>query len=41
MGLKFGGEEFLDAAGAVSPGQVAVLYDGDRVLGGGIIEEVT
>ena len=24
-------------AGAVAPGQVAVLYDGDRVLGGGII----
>ncbi len=33
--------EFLDAAGAVSPGQVAVLYDGDRVLGGGVIVEVT
>ncbi len=34
------GLRFLDAAGAVSPGQVAVLYDGDRVLGGGIIDRV-
>jgi len=33
--------EFLDSAGAVSPGQVAVLYDGDRVLGGGVITEVS
>jgi tRNA-specific 2-thiouridylase len=33
--------EFLDSAGAVAPGQVAVLYDGDRVLGGGIISEVS
>ncbi len=33
--------EFLDSAGAVAPGQVAVLYDGDRVLGGGTITEVT
>jgi tRNA-specific 2-thiouridylase len=31
---------FIDAASAVSPGQVAVLYDGDHVLGGGIISEV-
>jgi tRNA-specific 2-thiouridylase len=31
---------FLDAPGAVSPGQVAVLYDGDRVLGGGVLDEV-
>jgi tRNA-specific 2-thiouridylase len=31
---------FLDAPDAVAPGQVAVLYDGDRVLGGGIVGEV-
>jgi len=31
---------FLDPPGAVSRGQVAVLYDGDRVLGGGVIGEV-
>jgi tRNA-specific 2-thiouridylase len=31
---------FVEAASAVSKGQVAVLYDGDRVLGGGIISEV-
>ena len=31
-------ELVLDApAGAVAPGQAAVLYDGDRVLGGGWI----
>jgi len=34
------GLKFLDGASAVSPGQVAVLYDGDRVLGGGIIDRV-
>ncbi len=33
-----GGEVLLDApAGAVSPGQACVFYDGDRVLGGGWI----
>jgi len=31
---------FLDSPGAVSPGQVAVLYDGERVLGGGVIDRV-
>ena len=32
------GELVLDApSGAVAPGQAAVLYDGDRVLGGGWI----
>jgi len=30
--------EFSDPQRAVSPGQSVVLYDGDRVLGGGIIE---
>ncbi len=30
----------LDApAGAVAPGQAAVLYDGERVLGGGWIRD--
>jgi tRNA-specific 2-thiouridylase len=32
--LRFEGEEY-----GVAPGQAAVLYDGDRVLGGGWIEE--
>jgi tRNA-specific 2-thiouridylase len=27
----------LEPAGAVAPGQAAVLYDGDRLLGGGWI----
>lgn len=31
--------EFLDPQGAVSPGQAAVFYRGDEVLGGGWIEE--
>ncbi|MCK5520743.1 MAG: tRNA 2-thiouridine(34) synthase MnmA, partial [Candidatus Marinimicrobia bacterium] len=30
---------FLITADSVTPGQSAVFYDGDRVLGGGIIEE--
>jgi tRNA-specific 2-thiouridylase len=29
---------FSEAAMAVVPGQVAVLYDGERVLGGGTID---
>jgi tRNA-specific 2-thiouridylase len=29
--------ELAAPAGAVAPGQAAVLYDGDRVLGGGWI----
>jgi len=32
--LRFEAEEY-----GVAPGQAAVLYDGDRVLGGGWIEE--
>jgi tRNA-specific 2-thiouridylase len=32
--LRFDIEEY-----GVAPGQAAVLYDGDRVLGGGWIEE--
>jgi tRNA-uridine 2-sulfurtransferase len=32
--LRFGGDEY-----GVAPGQAAVLYDGDRVLGGAWIEE--
>jgi tRNA-specific 2-thiouridylase len=32
--LRFDGQEY-----GVAPGQAAVLYDGDRVLGGGWIEE--
>lgn len=30
--------EFVDPVSAISPGQSAVLYDGARVLGGGIID---
>lgn len=30
--------EFADEAGAVAPGQLCVIYDDDRVLGGGWIE---
>jgi tRNA-uridine 2-sulfurtransferase len=37
-GADGGAELFLEApSGAVAPGQAAVLYDGDRVLGGGWI----
>ncbi|MEM8547747.1 MAG: tRNA 2-thiouridine(34) synthase MnmA [Pseudomonadota bacterium] len=32
---------FQDAQWAVAPGQYAVLYDGDRCLGGGAIDETT
>jgi len=30
----------LDAPALVAPGQAAVLYDGDEVLGGGIVDRV-
>jgi tRNA-specific 2-thiouridylase len=30
--------QFADPQSAVTPGQAAVFYDGDRVLGGGWIE---
>ena len=38
--LEAGALRFLEPAGAVAPGQIAVLYDGDRVLGGGVLDEV-
>ncbi|HEV3143549.1 MAG TPA: aminomethyltransferase beta-barrel domain-containing protein [Gemmataceae bacterium] len=31
--------EFAEAQSAVTPGQAVVFYDGERVLGGGWIEE--
>jgi tRNA-specific 2-thiouridylase len=30
---------FTEPAGQVSPGQAVVLYRGDEVLGGGVVEE--
>ena len=33
--------EFLDAQEAITPGQAAVFYDGEYVIGGGWIESVT
>ncbi len=42
--LKFDGEEVLlsypQGVKAVTPGQIAVIYDGEKMLGGGIISEV-
>lgn len=42
--LRFEGEdivlEYPQGVKAVTPGQIAVIYDGERMLGGGIIREV-
>jgi len=31
--------EFTDPIAAITPGQAAVVYDGDKLLGGGWIEQ--
>jgi tRNA-specific 2-thiouridylase len=30
---------FVEPASQVSPGQAVVLYEGDEVIGGGVVEE--
>jgi tRNA-specific 2-thiouridylase len=30
---------FVEPAAQVSPGQAVVLYEGDEVIGGGVVEE--